>query len=106
MFLERLGKEPDSVPTFLLLAILSVSARFTPSLVRRYGDEAKATEVFLKRAETMVPDEMYKPTLERTQAFVSAVLFCFVLRDLADRRPCSSSCRPQSGGRLIMTRVS
>ena len=76
MFLERLGKEPDSVPTFLLLAILSVSARFTPSLVRRHGDGAKATEVFLKRAESMVPDEMYKPTLERTQAFVR---FLFLL---------------------------
>ncbi|KAL1706778.1 hypothetical protein EV121DRAFT_289163 [Schizophyllum commune] len=69
MFLERLSKEPDSVPVFLLLAILSVSARFTPSLVRRYGDGSKATEVFLKRAESMVPTEMYKPTLERTQAF-------------------------------------
>ncbi|KAL1713412.1 hypothetical protein EV715DRAFT_277319 [Schizophyllum commune] len=69
MFLERLSKEPDSIPVFLLLAILSVSARFTPSLVRRYGDGSKATEVFLKQAESMVPTEMYKPTLERTQAF-------------------------------------
>ncbi|TRM65110.1 hypothetical protein BD626DRAFT_567951 [Schizophyllum amplum] len=69
MFLERLSEEPDSVPVFLLLAILSVSARFTPSLVRRYGNASKATEVFLQRAESMVPQEMYKPTLERIQAF-------------------------------------
>ncbi|KAL1744097.1 hypothetical protein HDZ31DRAFT_8602, partial [Schizophyllum fasciatum] len=69
MFLERLAKDPGSVPVFLLLSMLSVSARFTPSLVKRYGDGHRATEVFLRRAESMVPDEMYKPTLERTQAF-------------------------------------
>lgn len=54
---------------FLLLSILSVSARFTASLVRRYGGAVKAAEVFMARAASLVPEEMYKPTLERTQAF-------------------------------------
>jgi hypothetical protein len=69
IFLERLAKDYESVSVFLLLSILSVSARFTPSLVQRYRGGAKATEYFITQAARLVPDEMYRPTLDRTQAF-------------------------------------
>lgn len=54
---------------FLLLSILSVSARFTPCLIERYGGGAKATEYFIAKATELVPIEMYKASLDRTQAF-------------------------------------
>ncbi|KAL4944304.1 hypothetical protein BDV06DRAFT_220458 [Aspergillus oleicola] len=67
LFFERLRKDPDSVGTFLLLSILSISARFTPSLVKRYDGASNATELFLSRAAALVPTQMYKPSLEATQ---------------------------------------
>lgn len=70
LFLNRLQTDFDSINVFLLLSILSVSARFTPSLVRRYGGHAEATKIFVERAETLVPMEIYKPTLENVQAFI------------------------------------
>ncbi|KAL4962868.1 fungal specific transcription factor domain-containing protein [Aspergillus stella-maris] len=67
LFFERLRKDPDSIGTFLLLGILSISARFTPSLVKRYGGASNATELFLSRAAALVPSQMYNPSLEATQ---------------------------------------
>lgn len=69
IFLEQLANNRSSVNVFFLLAVLSVSARFTPSLIERYGDGLKAAEIFLDRAAALVVEEMYTPTLERTQAF-------------------------------------
>ncbi|KIY53509.1 hypothetical protein FISHEDRAFT_33139, partial [Fistulina hepatica ATCC 64428] len=69
VFLERLANDRESVSVFLLLSMLSISARFTPSLVRMFGDGLSATETFMRRATSLVPGEMYKPTLERTQGF-------------------------------------
>jgi hypothetical protein len=70
LFLDRLEKDAASVNVFLLLCILSVSARFTPSLVSRYGGHAKATRTFVERAERLVPAEIYQPTLETIRAFI------------------------------------
>jgi hypothetical protein len=70
LFLDRLEKDAVSVNLFLLLCILGVSARFTPSLVSRYGGHAKATRMFVERAEKLVPAEIYKPALETIQAFI------------------------------------
>lgn len=67
--MERLAKDYESVSVFLLLSLLSVSARFTPSLVQRYRGGAKATEYFMSQAASLVPQEMYRPSLDRTQAF-------------------------------------
>jgi hypothetical protein len=69
LFLEQLANDRESINVFFLLGVLSVSARFTPSLITRYGDGFKAAEVFLDRAAALVIEEMYTPTLERTQAF-------------------------------------
>ncbi len=69
LFLETLANDPRSISVFLLLSMLSISARFTPSLIRRYGADGKAGEHFMRCAANMVQDEMYEPTLERTQAF-------------------------------------
>lgn len=69
VFLEQLTNDRASINVFLLLSVLSVSARFTPSLIARYGDGLKAAELFMGRAAKLVPEEMYKPTLERIQAF-------------------------------------
>jgi hypothetical protein len=69
VFLERLSQNPESVSVFLLLGILSISARFTPCLCQRYGNGLKATDLFISRAASLVSEEMYHPNLERTQAF-------------------------------------
>ncbi len=47
LFLDRLEKNRESISVFLLLCILGVSARFTPSLVARYGGHQKAMRVFI-----------------------------------------------------------
>ncbi|CAJ2508930.1 Uu.00g139560.m01.CDS01 [Anthostomella pinea] len=67
LFFEELRKDRASVSVFLLLSILSVSARFTPSLVRRY--QATATHVFLSLASSHVHEQMFSPTLESIQGF-------------------------------------
>ncbi|GAA5908635.1 hypothetical protein JCM6882_003699 [Rhodosporidiobolus microsporus] len=69
VFLEQLEQDPSSISTFLLLAILTISARFSPSLVKRFGSRRAATEAFATRATELVPEEMLKPSLENVQAF-------------------------------------
>lgn len=69
LFLDSITRNINSVSPFLLSCILSVSARFTPSLIRRYGGTVPATENFLQIARAMAPAEMYKPSLDRTQGF-------------------------------------
>lgn len=69
IFIQAITRSLNSVSPFLLSSILSISARFTPSLVRRYGGSERATENFLQIARAMAPAEMYRPSLERTQGF-------------------------------------
>ncbi|KAG9247007.1 hypothetical protein BJ878DRAFT_232489 [Calycina marina] len=69
IFLERLANDRASINVFFLLAILSISARLTPSIISRFEDGIVAAETFMARAQRLVPQEMYMPTLERTQAF-------------------------------------
>ena len=69
IFFERLQKKKEEISVFLLLSILSISARFTPSLVKLYGGGQNATDFFLENAAIMVLDHMYKPSLENIQAF-------------------------------------
>ncbi|VUC20872.1 unnamed protein product [Clonostachys rosea] len=68
-FLNTLKNNFNSANKFLLACILSISARFTPSLVQRYGGPASATNHFLEVSKAMAPSEMYQPSVERTQAF-------------------------------------
>lgn len=69
-FPERLRTDHRSISVFLLLSILSISARFTPALVERYGGGMKAAETFMDRASAVALTELYEvPTLERCQAF-------------------------------------
>lgn len=57
--MEKLASGPDSVDIFLLLNMISLSGRFTPSLVRRYGSQAMTTEYFL--AQGPYPEADYSP---------------------------------------------
>lgn len=66
-FLERLENDFDFMNKFLLLAILSVSARFTPSLIRRYNGSSQATEVFVKKAAQMAVSVIYEARIENVQ---------------------------------------
>ncbi|ROW10394.1 hypothetical protein VMCG_01645 [Cytospora schulzeri] len=69
-FPDRLRTDHRSISVFLLLSILSISARFTPALVERYGGGMKAAETFMDRASAVALTELYEvPTLERCQAF-------------------------------------
>lgn len=52
-FMHQLLTDPGSISPFLLLAILSISARFTPSLVERYGGRKEAVDAILARAHAM-----------------------------------------------------
>lgn len=70
LFPQQLREDHRFVGAFLLLGILSVSARFSPALVERYNGEIKAVDYFMERASTMALAELYEqPTLERCQAF-------------------------------------
>lgn len=69
-FPDRLRKNHFSVNPFLLLSILSISARLSPSLCARYGSGIKAAEYFMERASSLAIGEIYQePSLERCQAF-------------------------------------
>lgn len=59
----------NSVSPFLLIGILSISARFTPELCRRFSDSRAAADFFMDVAQAMVADEMWRATLDNTQAF-------------------------------------
>jgi hypothetical protein len=70
LFSSRLTQNHRSVSVFLLLSILSISARFTSSLARRHGSAVRAAELFMESASNMAMGEVYAhPTLERCQAF-------------------------------------
>ncbi|KAH8881457.1 hypothetical protein GQ53DRAFT_702217 [Thozetella sp. PMI_491] len=69
-FLAQAEGDLDSINQFLLMCILSMSARFTPSLIKRFGGPAEASDFFVQRAEEMVLLEMYKPTLETAQGLI------------------------------------
>lgn len=73
IFVEGYIANNDSVSPILLLAICSISAAFTPSLVARYGGKQRAVVTFLSMADELVGREMLQPSLERAQACVSSV---------------------------------
>ncbi|GAA5840829.1 hypothetical protein JCM9279_001232 [Rhodotorula babjevae] len=55
-FIHQLSTRPDTVSTFLLLAILSVSARFVPALVAQH-------DFYAARAHDLVLGELVSPSL-------------------------------------------
>jgi hypothetical protein len=69
LLFEQLRKDIKSVNPFLLCSILSISARFTPVLVKRYGSGGQATREFLSRASSLVQDQMFVPSYESVQGF-------------------------------------
>ncbi|KAI5467791.1 hypothetical protein BGZ63DRAFT_344761 [Mariannaea sp. PMI_226] len=69
-FPRRLRTDHQSMNIFLVLSILSISARLTPSIAKRYGSGLKAADYFIDRASQLAYGEIYQePTLERCQAF-------------------------------------
>jgi hypothetical protein len=67
---QRLREDLRSANLFLLLSILSISARLSPALIRRYGSSAEASRYFTDRASDVAVGEVYEmPTLERCQSF-------------------------------------
>ncbi|SCB65435.1 unnamed protein product [Fusarium graminearum] len=70
-FPRRLLQDHQSVSVFLVVSILSISARFSPPLAARYGSGMKAAEFFMERAAAIAPGEIFSPkyTLESCQAF-------------------------------------
>ncbi|KAF4501028.1 general repressor of transcription [Fusarium agapanthi] len=70
-FPRRLLNDHTSVSVFLVVSILSISARLSRPLSRRYGSGIKASEFFMKRATEIALGEIFptKNTLENCQAF-------------------------------------
>ncbi|CAK7219369.1 hypothetical protein SEUCBS140593_003867 [Sporothrix eucalyptigena] len=69
-FIQQLREQPRSISLFLLLSLLSVSGRMTPSLVEAFGGAGPTAELFMDRASTIALAELYQePTLPRCQAF-------------------------------------
>jgi hypothetical protein len=70
-FPRRLLQDHQSVSVFLVVSILSISARLSPPLSTRYGSGIKAAEFFMERAAAIAPSEIFVPryTLESCQAF-------------------------------------
>jgi hypothetical protein len=52
-FMHNLETDSASVNQFLLMSMLSLSARFTPSLSTRYGGPCKASDYFSAKAHAM-----------------------------------------------------
>ena len=69
LFIERLSKNADSVNVFLLISMLTISARFTPELCTRFGGGPPASDFFMEMANVLVAEEMFKLDLETAQAF-------------------------------------
>ena len=72
--MERLANGQQSSDLFFYASILSVSARLTPCLVRRYGSGAKATEHFVGLAIASGLSKIYTPSVENCQAFFMLAL--------------------------------
>nr|XP_018260672.1 uncharacterized protein I303_06387 [Kwoniella dejecticola CBS 10117]OBR82830.1 hypothetical protein I303_06387 [Kwoniella dejecticola CBS 10117] len=70
LFVERYTSHPETISQFLLFAICSIAAPFTPTLVSRYGGKKRATDFFLAKADEILGREMIQPSLERAQAFL------------------------------------
>ena len=69
-FPAQLRASHRSVSVFFLLSLLSVSARLTPSLVKRYGSAVAAADNFMEKASSLALSELYRePNLVRCQAF-------------------------------------
>jgi hypothetical protein len=67
---KRLHEDLGSANLFLLLSILSISARLSPPLKARYGGGIEAATYFTDRASALALGEIYEtPSLERCQAF-------------------------------------
>lgn len=49
--------------------MLAISARFTPSMCKRFGRSNQASEFFAEIAHIMIADEMWETSLENAQAF-------------------------------------
>lgn len=67
----QLQQNPGSMSVFLLLSLLSISARFNKKIQARHGESQKAVDWFMRNAERLAINELYQPpTLERCQAFL------------------------------------
>lgn len=66
-FAERIANH--EIDEFLILCVLSLSARYTPSLIARYGGGKEATICFMQQALKLVPKKMYSPNLDNIQGF-------------------------------------
>lgn len=70
MFMERLRTDHRSISPFLLLGIISISARFTPSLVKQYRTGVEASEAYIASASRLALKLLYdKPSLQTCQGF-------------------------------------
>ncbi|GAA5919862.1 hypothetical protein JCM6882_006482 [Rhodosporidiobolus microsporus] len=68
-FFNKLGTAPESISTFFLLAMLAVSARYTPSLLELHGGTPEqVSSVYMERACQLLGSELAEPTLEGVQA--------------------------------------
>lgn len=70
-YVKRLRNDLRSTSLFLLVSILSISARLSPAFRLRYGGGAQAALHFMERASAVAAKEVHQePTLERCQAFL------------------------------------
>jgi hypothetical protein len=74
LFLERLSQDMEGIPLFLVLGVLSVSCRFTPCLIKRYGSSQAASDYFIRHASSLVLDALYDPSLDNIQGFFMLAL--------------------------------
>ncbi|KIL93217.1 hypothetical protein FAVG1_03194 [Fusarium avenaceum] len=68
-FPQQMREDRQSVSLFLVVSILSISARLSPSLSTRYGNGIEASQFFMEHAVLMARDEIYRSNLENCQAF-------------------------------------
>ena len=69
-FRTRMQEEPESTEPVLILAILTLSARFCKSILKDFENEAAASEYFCKRTLALFSPNIDKPSVVRIQAFL------------------------------------
>ena len=67
LFLEQLEQDLSSAPVLLILSMLALNARFTPSLAARFGGHKQASAEMRRRALSLVADEMTRASVEGIQ---------------------------------------
>lgn len=74
LMLEQAENHPETLNTFLICSILTLSAGWTPSIHTHFPTPERATEHYYRLAEAMIGTQLLKPSIESCQACTSVYI--------------------------------